>query len=65
MTSGLAVLQQRSVARFAVLGQSGTVAIGHTLQTTSRDVHRAPNGPGCTAAVHFLLRTDPFREAIA
>lgn len=65
MTSGLAAVQQRSLAKVAVLGHSGTAAIGHTLQTRSGNVHRAPDGPGRTAAVHFLLRTDPFTEAIA
>lgn len=65
MTSGMAAVQQRSAAKVAVLGHSGTVAIGHTLQTTSGNVHRAPDGPGCTAAVHSLRRTDPFTKGIA
>ena len=34
MTAGLAALQERSESSVAVLGYSGTVAIGHILLTT-------------------------------
>jgi hypothetical protein len=65
MTAGLAAVQECSVSTVAVLGYSGTVAIGHLLPTSSGNGHRAPDGPRPTATVHFLPRTDPFPEAIA